>query len=587
MVINGTTAVHLTDNLLGKSPESDSALHGWLTSQAYHDSIERSIVIAPLQVSEGPCCQPLGPEGKVLYSSLDNINDTELAPVFDKIESHLKIRLVYGFQNISNPVTRTSFQIETLLLDVKHMSRSVVNTFKRELYDDFGIQSHRFEHLWQYERSVRLAPAAVAVLETLNATDDMTTVISHDYSGVPTLLCMLIRPFCHATTVFYAHEVSTIRNIIEAHPGHDTMYYNVMNQATLRNLHIDDVFGEPCHTFQHVLTTAASHCHRILAVGDRVASEMRFLGHGLETKNIDVVHEGLSLEAIDLATRREAKTKLQTYCNTLLGYTPDWIFSHVAKHIKREGLWRDLRVLSAMDREFQESGRTGVMFMVCTDNTSRPTRDILQMEANYGWPVAHREGLPDLVGEEVPFFDAVQTFNARARNIKVLFINQSEFNSDRCGRCMPKDMSQMDLRQGTDVEFCLSVYESSGVSHLEPMAYGGLCVVNRELGCLGINGSIDQSTVENLLLADFTDIEFNHPSIEDALRIGQSRRDQVEQGVCRDLARQILNKLPVNEDQAQALLGTGAHLTAQMHWDIIIRNFLHPVLQSNLICTNT
>jgi len=57
------------------------------------------------------------------------------------------------------------------------------------------------------------------------------------------------------------------------------------------------------------------------------------------------------------------------------------------------------------------------------------------MTSSYGWPVSHREGWPDLVGEEIPFASAVQTYNARARNIKVLFINQHGFEALSCGQC--------------------------------------------------------------------------------------------------------------------------------------------------------
>ena len=584
MVIHGTTAVHLMDEISWQASYSPSALEGWLTSKAYHDSIERSIIIAPLVTSQSTCYHRLGPEGEVLYSSLDNINSTELGPVFDKIEAHLRVKLVYGFQTFSHPVTGVSYRVEILLVDVRHMSRSIVNTFKRELYEDFEIQSHRFEHLWQYEQCIRLAPAAVAALEALNATDDMTTIISHHCTGVPTLLCTMQKPFCHVTTVFCAHEVSTARAIIETHPGHDTMFYNVMDRAMQENLYIDDVFGEPCHTFQHTLTRAASHCHRVLAIGHNVAREMRFLGPDLESKTVDIMYEGLSPKHISLAERRHAKKKLQAYCHELLSYTPDWIFSHVARDIRSKALWRDLRVLSALDREFQDTGQTGVMFMLCTQSTRRPPRDICQMEANYGWPIAHREGTPDLIGDEIPFFDAVQTFNARARNIKILLINQDGFDSETCGHRMPKDMTQADLCQGTDAEFCLSIYEPFGSLSLEPVAYGGLCVLSRTCGSAEFIETVTQCTPPNILTADYTELANILPNVDDALRISQSKRDQVEQIACRELAQRILNRLPKNEDQSQTLLETGSHLAEQMHWDTIIRNHLCPMLQDNLSC---
>ncbi|MCP4455839.1 MAG: hypothetical protein GY809_30640 [Planctomycetes bacterium] len=586
MLINGTTAVHLTGTISNQDLNYLSTLEGWLTSEAYHDSIERSILVAPLLTSQNTRYDRLGPEGEILYSTPDSINKTELGPVFSEIEAHLKIQLVYGFQTFVHPVTGASTQIETLLLGVQRMSRPIVNDFKRELYEDCGIQSHQFEHFWQYEQSIRLAPATLAALEALNAVDDMTTVISHNYTGIPTLLCAMQKPFCHVTTVFCAHEVPPARDIVEGHPGHDTMFYNVMEQAQREDLYIDEVFGEACHTFQNTLIQATSHCHRILAVGHNVAQEMSFLGPDLQSRTMDIMYEGLSPKHINLTERRHARGKLKAYCEELLSYTPDWIFSHVAKHIKSKALWRDLRVLSALDREFQNTGQTGVMYMLCTDAARRPARDILQMEANYGWPVAHREGLPDLVGDEIPFFDAVQTFNARARNIKILFINQDGFDSQTCGQRMPTGMAPADLYQGTDVEFCLSLYEPSGSAQLEPLAYGGLCVLNRICGCTELVDTMGESTTQNVLIADFTTVSDDHPTVESALRISQSQRDKLEQTICRDLAQRILDRLPVTEIQSQTLLEAGSRLAAQMQWDTIIRNHLHPVLQSNLISTN-
>jgi hypothetical protein len=582
MIIHGTTAVHLSGRVFGQI-HTHHTLQGWLTSEAYSKTIERSIMVAPLLTSQSSCTHCLGPGGEILYSSRDEIDKTDLGSIFEKIEAHFKVKLVYGFQHYSHPITRVTSRVETLLLDVQTMSRAILNECKRELYEEFGLQSHRFEHLWEYEQCVRLAPVTLAVLEALNATDDMTTLISHDVTGVPTLLYAIGKPSCHATTVFCAHEVPSVRDIIEAHPGHDTMFYNVMDRALQSNLYLRDIFGEICQTFQHALTEAASHCDRILAVGDNVAHEMRFLAPGFKSKTIDIIYQGLSTRPVDPSAIRHAKEKLQSYCETLLQYKPDWIFSHVAHRIKSKALWRDLRVLSALDREFQNTGQTGVMIMVCTESTAKPARDIRHMESNYGWPVAHREGMPDLVDDEIPFFGAVQTFNARARNIKILFINQYGFDAASCGQRMPADMTRADLCQGTDVEFGQSIYEPFGCPQLEPAAYGALCVLNRICGCTQFIETQVQDMPANLIIADYTDLGDPHPDIEHVLQMSQTTRDQIEQTVSRQVARDILDRLPRNEIQARSLLTAGSHLTQQMTWESIITNYLCPTLQNNFM----
>ena len=587
MVIHGTTAIHITDKVFSETHNIVShTLEAWLTSEAYNQAIERSIVIAPLITSQNHCYHRLGPDGQILYSSLDNINTTELGAIFEQIESHFKINLVYGTQSYIHPVTQIVHQVETLLIDVQHMSRSQVNQCKRDLFEEFGIQSHCFEHLWAYEQCIRLAPAALAVLQAMGTLNEMTTLISHDTVGVPTLLYAMLNPSCHATTAFCAHEVHSARQIIENHPGHDTMFYNVMDRAQEEHLHINDVFGELCHTYQHVLTKAACHCHRILATGHQIAKEIRFLAPEFETKSIDIVYQGLSTKPVNLATVRDSKAKLQTYCDTLLGFKPDWIFSHVAKRIKSKALWRDVRILSALDREFQQTGQTGVMLMLCTETAPKPARDIKHMEANYGWPVAHREGMPDLIGEEIPFFSAVQTFNARARNIKILFINQYRFDARTCGNRMVPDMIQADLVQGTDVEFCQSIYEPFGSTPLESAAYGAICVMSHTCGCIPMLENLAHGIPTNIIFGNYTDVGQSCPDIEDTLQINQSRRDQIEQTLSRSIAQTILDKLPQNDVQAQILLDIGSSMAEQLNWESTIRNYVYPALQNSLVYAN-
>ena len=47
--------------------------------------------------------------------------------------------------------------------------------------------------------------------------------------GMPTALAAILEgERSNFRTIFYAHEVATMRRIVEGHPGHDTMFYNVM-----------------------------------------------------------------------------------------------------------------------------------------------------------------------------------------------------------------------------------------------------------------------------------------------------------------------------------------------------------------------
>ena len=153
--------------------------------------------------------------------------------------------------------------------------------------------------------------------------------------------------------------------------------------------------------------------------------------------------------------------------------------------VRSKGLWRDLRVLQEIEKGLRAQGKTAVFLLLSTEVSRRRSCDIANMEANYGWPVAHREGWPDLSGGEAEFYTAIQQFNARSRNVKVVFINQFGFDQKSCGRQMPADMEFLDIRKGTDVEFGQSIYEPFGIAQLEPLTFGGICVVSNVCGCAG------------------------------------------------------------------------------------------------------
>ena len=110
--------------------------------------------------------------------------------------------------------------------------------FKWQLYEHFHIESNRYESEWEFEEYVRLAEPAYYALRALIGEEAETPVfiISHEFMGMPLALKTLIeretdKSAKNMRTVFYAHEVATIRPIVEGHPGHDIRFYNVLEQA--------------------------------------------------------------------------------------------------------------------------------------------------------------------------------------------------------------------------------------------------------------------------------------------------------------------------------------------------------------------
>ncbi|KKK77857.1 hypothetical protein LCGC14_2849370, partial [marine sediment metagenome] len=41
----------------------------------------------------------------------------------------------------------------------------------------------------------------------------------------------ILDPSYNLKTIFYAHEVATVRRIVEEYPGHDTMFNDLLKQA--------------------------------------------------------------------------------------------------------------------------------------------------------------------------------------------------------------------------------------------------------------------------------------------------------------------------------------------------------------------
>jgi hypothetical protein len=367
-----------------------------------------------------------------------------------------------------------------------------------------------------------------------------------------------------------------MRRIVEERPGHDTMFYNIIKRAHEDKLYVNEVFGDQGSYFKHALVEASKYCDLICAVGDYVVDELRFLSPEFEAADIDIVYNGIPAYQITVADKLKSKQKLQHYCEKLLGYRPDFVFTHVTRLVQSKGLWRDLRVLEHIERQFRAQGKTAVMFLLSSETTQRRSADIYNIESAYNWPVAHREGWPDLSGGEANFYTKVQEFNAKSRNIKVVFINQFGFKQKNCGGRMPEDMEFMDIRKGSDVEFGQSIYEPFGIAQFEPLTFGGICVVTNVCGCLGflhdITGGVD---VKNVIVADYTNLEIrDYADIEDMLEIDQSVRNQIEASQSEKIAKEIIERLPKDESEIESMIQTGYSLAKRMSWDTVVNNYL-------------
>jgi hypothetical protein len=574
----GITAVHVTHEAIGKIGGIGAVLEGLFTSRAYSNEVGRSILISPLFSLEGDVSNRLGPGGEVLYSSIDGMVNTCYYPGFRKIEELYNVNIVYGRRTFVDGQAGVKSSPEVILIDVTRIEEGPVNELKGRMFREFGIRSNLYENLWEYEQYVRLAPPAIAAIKVIGAAEPgiSTVIISHEFMGMPTVLAAKLDPTYDFKTVFYAHEVAPMRRIVEKHSGHDTMFYNTMKRARELGLGVSEVFGDQSHFFKYALVDASRYCDNILAVGDQVVEELRFMAPEFSLADIDLSYNGVPAYEISLAEKHESKQKLQQYCENLLGYKPDFVFTHVTRLVVSKGLWRDLRVLEHIDRELHTQGRTAVLLVLSTETGKRRSKDIYNMEAAYNWPVAHREGMPDLSGGEANFYTAVQEFNAKSRNVKVIYINQFGFTRDCCGARMPYDMEFMDIRKGSDVEFGQSIYEPFGIAQFEPLSFGGICVISNVCGCAGFLNTVTRGAeVRNVILADYTNLgDYNWCDLEDLQHINKEARDHIEHNVSEKVALEICARVPKNDDEAGEMLKSGYELARHMSWEVVAQDYV-------------
>ena len=575
------TLIHVTHEAARKVGGIGAVLDGMLTSGPYREAISRSILVAPLFTTEDGVDERLGPDGDVLYSSLDGLVKNQYAAHLAKVEREYKVNIVYGRRTLRCPWSRLRSSAEVLLIDITRCNQQKLNQFKGLLYDKFGIRSDRYEQSWDYEQYVRLAQPALAAVQALGACrpDTQCMVIAHEYMGMPTALAAMLQPAGTFKTIFYAHETAPIRKIVEESPGHDTMFYNVLAHARDHEHYLHDIFGDMSDFFKTPLVKASRCCDNILAVGDYVAQELRFLSPEFDSVDIDIVYNGLPAWQISVQEKLTSKKRLQDYAEMLLGYLPDYVFTHVTRLVTSKGLWRDLRVMKNLDAELLKQGKTAVLFALSCELPYRDPKDVYNMEQWWHWPVVHREGHGDLTSGEALFYSGVQEINAQNRAAKVVFVNQFGWNRETCGQRMPEDMSFVDIRRGSDVEFGQSTYEPFGISQLESLSFGTLCVVSEVCGCVGFaraaNGKQD---VPNIIIADYTDIGPGRADLKDLLAIDRAKREVIEEQVAAKVASEILKRLPSSQEEISELIDSGYKLASKMSWEEVVSSYVLPAL---------
>ncbi len=576
-------AIHVTHEAVYKVGGIGTVLEGLINSRAYRDGVGRTILVCPLFYPENT--QRFGPGGVIEYSSLDHVHDGPYAAEFARIEREWNVRIAYGRRPLEDEPSGRRMVCEVLLVDLRGINRARVNDIKWRLWREYGLRSDRFEHIWEYEQYVQVAGPAVAALEAMRigAAETPAVVFAHEFMGVPTALALqsLCRP--RYRTLFYAHEVAPVRRIVEGHPGHDVMFYSALRLSRAGNLNVEQVFGPQDDYHKCAVIDAAKYCDGVLAVGDHVPDELVFVGPDYERIDIVVAYNGVPVRKTTLDERRASREKLGAYFDALLGWRPDLIFTHVTRMADSKAMWRDIDVLTALDARLRERGQTAALLVLSTELPRRPLHAVLRMEQQWDWPLAHREGDPDLTQGEARYYTRVQAFNARAQNTRIVYLNQFGFDRSTCGLRVPEQVEFLDIRRASDVEFGLSLYEPFGISPLETLTYGGLCAISTTCGCTGfVRQAAGNRAPANVILANYIEGVRRPRALRDVLSVENAERRDVERRVAEQIAEQILKRLPSNDAEREAMMKSGYELARKMGWDAVSERFVMPAIRRAL-----
>jgi len=577
--------VHATHEAGFKIGGIGAVFDGLLSSPAYNAAVGRTILVGPMnRWNTAEMTQLTAPRNRleIIYSSLHGINQAppELADRLRGIEERMSVHLLYGTRQFGDA------RHEVILVDANDIAGEVVNAYKYYLWQHWGLPCDQLEKVHEVNIYLNAAEPLYEAIEAVTA--DLSPVarryiIAHEWLGLPVVFSAILRDPNRYKTIFYAHEVATARLLVEEHSGHDTRFYNALRLAQAQGYRLDEVFGDQGWFYKHAIIQRAGVCDRIFAVGDLVVDELRFLGGVFRDAGIDLVYNGIPYAPITLEQKLRSRERLRQYAENLLGYRPDYVFSHVSRMVLSKAFWRDVRVLEHLEWSLAARGQTAVLFVVSTVlPTGRRPEDVYRWEQEYGWPVGHRADNGDLQGAETDlFFHVFEPFHWGRHAIRIVLINQFGFDRARCGLRMPEDMTFNDLRIGTDLEFGQSIYEPFGIAQLEPLTAGALCVVSNVCGCIGfVRRAAPERPAGNVVVADYVSLPpgWHLYSPWDALRIERTTRDSIEAHNSLLAAQQIADRLPRNDEERARLLAEGQRVAARMSWEVVVRDYLLPGL---------
>lgn len=583
--------IHISHEAAKKIGGIGSVLSGLCNTSLYQEKYSRTLFYGPLfDDHSSPNPERLGKEGSVFFSSLDGIEDE--FPALSKLCQEFHIDIVYGKKKLFDEIhPEQSVEVEIILVGIKRLRIDFLNAFKFQLWEQFRFQSDIYND-WDCEQYIRLAVPFLDILTALVQDEEEVTAFSHEYMGIPCCLKLLSKtmkesastpenererlphlPFA-VTTLFYAHEVSTVRALVEKLPGHDITFYNLLKLDTVNGKPLEERFGSQKNNYRNEFIKLALYFDRIIAVGDWIKQEYSYLQPRTPEDKITVVYNGVPTNSLSYEKKAASRNRLIDYCSVLFNFKPDVIFTHVTRLVISKGLWRDIRFLEEMDKYFTENNLKGFYILLSTlISTGRHPDDIKSMEREYGWPLLHLNGYPDLTDYEVDVYSAVKIFNAKARSIKGVFINQYGFSQETTGTRIPTGSTFSDLRYGSDAELGFSIYEPFGIAQIETVPFGGTAILSRQCGCSFLLDNCFQDIEQKpFFCIDFAETELKDENM--LFNLSSTERTLSENRLFEKYGKEIYEILPKNDPQRLKLFDQAQKHAAKLGWEQNVAAFL-------------
>jgi len=95
-------ALHVTHEAVAKMGGIGAVIDGLATAPSYRAAFERTILTGPLLPTDQPVTERLGPDGTVLYSSLDGIDAGGWDATFRRVERTYGVHVIYGTRRLTN-----------------------------------------------------------------------------------------------------------------------------------------------------------------------------------------------------------------------------------------------------------------------------------------------------------------------------------------------------------------------------------------------------------------------------------------------------------------------------------------------------